>query len=179
MATHLIVISGCSAGGKSTLIDELTRRGHRTVPEPGRRVVAAELKRGGTALPWVDMAAFAHRAIAMALEDRAALMDVGEPVIFDRGLVDAVAALVHIGEGRDERALLAAHRYHHRVFLAPPWEAIYESDAERRHSFGDAVAEYDRLRTFYPKAGYDISILSRTSVGERADFIEAYLSRLG
>ena len=179
MTTALIVISGCSGGGKSTLIDELGQRGHRTVPEPGRRVVAAELKRGGTALPWVNMAAFARRAVATALEDRAALMDSGEPAIFDRGLVDAVAALMHIGEDRDERALLAAHRYHHRVFLAPPWEAIYESDAERRHSFGDAVAEYDRLRTLYPKAGYDVSILPRTSVGERADLIEDYVSRLG
>ncbi len=48
----LVVISGCSGGGKSTLLAELARRGHAVVEEPGRRIVAQELARGGPALPW-------------------------------------------------------------------------------------------------------------------------------
>ncbi len=41
---HLVVISGCSGGGKSTLLAELSRRGHMTIEEPGRRIVAEELR---------------------------------------------------------------------------------------------------------------------------------------
>jgi len=67
---RFVVISGCSGGGKSTLLDELSRRGHAVVEEPGRRIVKEELKGNGSALPWVDEAAFAHRAIEMALADR-------------------------------------------------------------------------------------------------------------
>jgi predicted ATPase len=69
---RFVVISGCSGGGKSTLLGELARRGHAVVEEPGRRIVRDELERSGTALPWVDGVAFARRAIEMALADRAA-----------------------------------------------------------------------------------------------------------
>ena len=40
---RFVIISGCSGGGKSTLLAELARRGYRVVEEPGRRIVAEEL----------------------------------------------------------------------------------------------------------------------------------------
>jgi predicted ATPase len=40
---HLVVISGCSGGGKSTLLAELAQRGYGVVEEPGRRIVREEL----------------------------------------------------------------------------------------------------------------------------------------
>lgn len=61
---RLVVISGCSGGGKSTLLAELARRGHATVEEPGRRIVKQERQAGGPALPWNDPVAFARRAMA-------------------------------------------------------------------------------------------------------------------
>ena len=36
---RFIILSGCSGGGKSTLLAELARRGFATVEEPGRRIV--------------------------------------------------------------------------------------------------------------------------------------------
>jgi AAA domain len=39
---RFVVISGCSGGGKSTLLIELGRRGYATVEEPGRRIVKEE-----------------------------------------------------------------------------------------------------------------------------------------
>jgi predicted ATPase len=69
---RFVVISGCSGGGKSTLLEELAARGYAVVEEPGRRIVQEELAGNGAALPWVDAAAFARRAIAVALADREA-----------------------------------------------------------------------------------------------------------
>jgi hypothetical protein len=69
---RFVVISGCSGGGKSTLLAELARRGQAVVEEPGRRIVREERAGDGAALPWVDPAAFARRAVAMALADREA-----------------------------------------------------------------------------------------------------------
>jgi hypothetical protein len=37
--SFFVVISGCSGGGKSTLLDELGRRRYAVVAEPGRRIV--------------------------------------------------------------------------------------------------------------------------------------------
>src|SRR5262252_4125258 len=88
---RLVVISGCSGGGKSTLLTELGRRGYATVEEPGRRIVRQELLGEGSALPWVDGVAF-----ALAIADHTAASRSAGWVFFDRGLVDAAAALQHL-----------------------------------------------------------------------------------
>ncbi|MFC4172532.1 AAA family ATPase [Microvirga sp. GCM10011540] len=174
---RFVVVSGCSGGGKSTLLAELARRGHAVVDEPGRRIVRQELQGGGTALPWVDGVAFARRAIAMALEDRASAAALNGWVFFDRGLVDAAAALWHLTGEPTLTALARSHRYHRTVFLAPPWPEIYVNDPERRHGFEAAEAEYRRILEAYPGLGYDVSVLPKVGVSKRADFVEAALLR--
>ena len=168
---RFVVISGCSSGGKSTLIAELGKRGHAVVDETGRRIVKEELASGGSALPWVDRIAFARRAITMALADRAAVGSLDGWVFFDRGLIDAVAALEHITGKPVLTALGQANRYHRRVFLAPPWPEIYETDPERRHGLDVALAEYSRLLETYPSLGYEVLILPKVGVSERANFV--------
>src|SRR5271170_7352603 len=106
---QFVVISGCSSGGKSTLVAELGRRGHAVVEEPGRRIVKEELKNEGSALPWVDAIAFLRRAGAMALADRASAGALDGWVFFDRGLIDAAAGLQHL---TSEPALAALGQSH-------------------------------------------------------------------
>lgn len=167
----LVLISGCSGGGKSTLLAELGRRGHAIVEEPGRRIVKQELESNGTALPWVDAVAFARRAIEMATADHAAAKGQAGWMFFDRGLIDAASALQHLTGEPVLQKLSAAHRYHQTVFLTPPWPEIYTADPERRHGFDEAVAEYDRLAATYPALGYEIVILPKTPVADRVNFI--------
>lgn len=166
-----VVISGCSGGGKSTLLANLAGRGHAVVDEPGRRIVREELAGTGRALPWVDGVAFAGRAIATALADRELPPRVAGWVFFDRGLIDAAAALQHLtGEPALER-LGRSHRYHRRVFFAPPWPEIFVSDAERRHGLAAAVEESERLLDAYASLDYEVVLLPKLSVAERADFV--------
>jgi predicted ATPase len=168
---RFVVISGCSGGGKSTLLAELARRGQAVVEEPGRRIVREERAGDGAALPWVDPAAFARRAVAMALADREAAGDGEGWLFFDRGLLDAAAALEHAtGEAVLER-LGRAHRYHRRVFLAPPWPEIHVNDRERPHGFEAARAEYERLVEAYAQLDYAVSILPKAEVAARAAFV--------
>lgn len=174
---QFVLISGCSGGGKSTLLCELRRRGCRCVEEPGRRIIAAELETGGSALPWVDPVAFAERAVAMALADRVAAESSerpssDRPVFFDRGLVDAAAALEH-ASGRPILRQFANGRYYDRVFLAPPWPEIYRQDEGRKHAFAEATAEYGRLLQACAWLGYPTEMLPKASVAERADFVLA------
>lgn len=176
MSDRFVVLSGCSGGGKSTLLAALRARGHAVVEEPGRRIVKEELEGDGMALPWIDLAAFARRAIAMALADREAAQEVAGWVFFDRGLVDAVSALKEMTGELALDALAARHRYHRRIFLAPPWPEIYAGDPERRHGFDAAVAEYERLAAAYPALGYEVVVLPKAPVAERADFVLARLS---
>src|SRR5579862_4507885 len=166
---RFVIISGCSSGGKSTLLEELSRRGYPTVEEPGRRIVREQLRDNGTVLPWIDEAAFARRCIALALADREAARRLpGRWVFFDRGLVDASMALQHQTGGPAPRALRRSRRYHRRVFLAPPWPEIYVTDGERRHGLDAAIAEYCRLTRAFPALGYEVTLLPKVSVAERA-----------
>lgn len=171
-SNRFVVISGCSSGGKSTLLAELSRRGHATVEEPGRRIVRQEMAADGSALPWVNGAALARRAIELAIADRQAAADRPAAwVFFDRGLVDAAAALQHLTGEPTLDTLGQAHRYHRRVFLAPPWQEIYVTDPERRHGLDQAIAEYHRLLVVYPSLGYEVIVLPKVGVAERADFV--------
>lgn len=167
---RFVVISGCSGGGKSTLLAELARRGHSVVEEPGRRIVTQEVQRGGSALPWVDPSEFARRVLVIARADQEAARNAPGWTFFDRGLIDAAVALEHL-TGEPAARTLGADRYHSHVFLTPPWPNIYKTDAERRHGLDEALGEYERLTEAYPRLGYDVIVLPRVSVSLRADLV--------
>jgi predicted ATPase len=107
----------------------------------------------------------------MALADRASAGALDGWVFFDRGLIDAAAGLQHLTSEPALAALGQSHRYHHRVFLTPPWPEIYVTDPERRHGLNMAIAEYSRLLEVYPSLGYEVSVLRKIGVMERADFV--------
>ncbi len=170
---RLFVISGCSGGGKSTVLAELARRGHKVVEEPGRRIIAA----GGPA-PWDDLEGFLRGAIDLALADRAEAMAKPALTFFDRGLVDAALGLEALTGDPVLRDLCRSQRYAPVVFVAPPWPEIYATDTDRRHDFAAANEEYDRLVKGYPALGYRLIELPRFTPAARADFVEMAVAEL-
>lgn len=175
MADNFVLITGCSGGGKSSLLAQLAARGYAVVEEPGRRIVRQAQGPDDPVLPWNDPAAFARRAVELALADREAARGPHGWVFFDRGAVDAASALEAATGEPTLRALDRAHRYHRRVFLAPPWPEIHVADAERRHGLDAALEEYHRLEAALPALDYEVVILPKTSVAARADFVLATL----
>ena len=166
-----VLISGCSGGGKSTLLSALQERGYLVIQEPGRRIVQEQLCQGGTALPWLDMRAFLEEVIKTAQADYLSAPRDGRWVFFDRGLLDAAAALQELTGEPVLEPLSNTHPYHPQVFLTPPWPEIYTADPERRHDMKAALHEYERLERIYPLLGYKVSVLAKTTVENRADFV--------
>ena len=164
-----IVLSGCSGGGKSTLLMELKQRGHNTVDEPGRRAIA------DGAVPWEDMFAFACRCLDLAALDFAASSGL---TFYDRSALDALIWFDRAGAAVPQRYahLASKMRYHPVMFLTPPWPEIYEMDAGRKHGYAEALAEYDALCDRLPDYGYETVEIPKASVAQRADWIEAYIS---
>lgn len=160
------MISGCSGGGKSTLLEELARRGYAVVREPGRRIIADVRAGRDGALPWDDPAGFARHALAMSVADHQVARGL---TFFDRGVVDAAVAAAATGGG-SAAAEVAAYRYDH-LFLAAPWPEIYGDDPDRRHPFANALADYHRVAAAWRDAGYDATTLPRDTVAARADFV--------
>ena len=61
---NFIIITGCSGGGKSTLLSGLSRKGYLVVPEPGRQIVKEQESIGGYGLPWENLDHFLELALS-------------------------------------------------------------------------------------------------------------------
>jgi predicted ATPase len=99
---------------------------------------------------------------------------------FDRGIVDQVSGFEPPKRPMPPHLERAAQRfrYHRRVFFLPPWPQIYRTDAERRHSFEEALASYEPLRRAYERFGYEVVEVPKLDTAARADFVLADLKAL-
>jgi predicted ATPase len=170
--THQTLITGCSGGGKSTLINALAQRGHSVVREPGLRILQEERASRGTALPWIDLPAFLWRTTEMSRADLAHMAGSAHPVFYDRGLLDAAVALRHLCNVPFSDTLGPVFPYDHRIILVPPWPEIYVQTDDRRHSFQDAEAEFFRIRRAALELGCQIIDLPRADVAARLEHVE-------
>jgi predicted ATPase len=171
LSNIFILITGCSGGGKSTLLDALGAKGYGTIPEPGRRIVASEIAGSGKNLPWVDMEAFAQSALNMARSDLKSAKGLSGTMFFDRGVVDAAVALQAAGGAPFGETLGSKLHYTRTVFLAPPWPEIFLEDQGRRHDFRSASEEYHRVKAALDDLGYYACVLPRASVEDRVAFV--------
>jgi predicted ATPase len=173
LATTRYLITGCSGGGKSSLIDALSVAGFATVPEAVLSIVQEQLAADGAALPWLDMNSFIDRLSIAAIEqfDRADGLD--EPVFFDRGFIEALA----YWRLRDTDAFLAlqneigGRRYSDPVLVVPPWPELFVSDHERRHDFSDSVAEYNAICNMLNELDYRQIEVPKSPFSDRVAFI--------
>lgn len=166
---NFVVLSGCSGGGKSTLLAELARRGFKTVAETGRQIVKDQLATGGRGLPWVDLNQFLELALSKNTFNYTSTASDQGYVFFDRSIIDTVQNNGSQSTRFRETAL--KFRYHHTVFLVPPWQEIYQVDAERKHTFEDGVKEYEELLKKYDEFNYHIEIIPKLSISQRADWL--------
>ena len=171
MTNLRFVITGGPGAGKSSTLEALAARGFRPVPESARAIIRQRKEAGlsprpalvqfGAEMLNADIAQYRNTTVENA------------PVFFDRGIGDALAFLSLQGTltSTEVEAYVTAFRYNALVFLLPPWQEIYQTDAERDQSFSEAIAVCERLRTWYTHWHYTVVEVPRRSVEERADFI--------
>jgi predicted ATPase len=168
------VLTGGPGAGKTTLIEALAATGLPVVPESGRAIIRDQVAVGGDALPWRDAARFAE---AMIEADITAYRTAPTgPVIFDRGIPDTIGYLRLTGLPVPRRLTTAARRTRYgRIFVAPPWSAIYRTDTERRQDLAEARATHDAIVAVYRELGYRPLRLPRTGVAGRVRFVHDHL----
>lgn len=168
-------VTGGPGAGKTTLLEALAARGLHTVAESARAIIARRRAAGQSPRPPGD--AFGREMLRMDVENYRAAPD-GCAVLFDRGVVDALSMIAELAEA-ELREHLDAFPYHPRVFVLPPWRAIYITDAERDHDFAHAVRVHDGLRAWYARCGYEPVEVPRGPLEQRVAFVLEALRAAG
>jgi predicted ATPase len=179
--TKLVVISGGPGAGKTALIRELRQLGCTCSSEVARQIIQEQMAAGGEALPWADRERYARQMLDRSVATWQESLRTGGTVFFDRGIPDTLCyvRLEHLSQEleRDAFAMSQQHRYLRRVYLAPPWREIYETDGERRQNFEEAVRTYDLMARTYENCGYEVVMLPMISVEKRAAFLLAEIAQ--
>ncbi len=177
---RLVLISGCSSGGKSTLLSELKSREYTTVSEVGREIVKEQLAAGSDVTPWQKPIEFCEllieRSIAAYKLAQGMTGAKGQVIFFDRSFLEGVGYFQSLNIHRYDH-FIDELRYYPTIFIAPPWKEIFCQDEERKHTFEDAVADYERDLKFYSDCGYSIAELPKASVEERIEFMLSILCK--
>jgi predicted ATPase len=166
-----VIVTGGPGAGNTTLLAEFARLGFQTISDSAREVIAERLARGESPRP--DQVTFSREILRRDREKYRTQSDSAGWIFFDRSPLEALA-MVHEAvatEEADPLAKLNEYRFHSTVFLLPPWQAIYQTDAERDHSFAHAEHVYASLVRWYRLCGYALHEVPRCAVAERAKHV--------
>lgn len=176
MQKNIVVITGGPGFGKSSLVGFLAEQGYLAGEEAAREVIETQRGQGGSLLPAADIKGFQREV----LRRRVAFYESvpGDRLAFsDRGIPDQLAYARFRGFVGSAALAEAAtlYRYAPVVFVCPPWEAIYRTDAVRTESFAEASRLHQLICETWSRLDYTLVELPFAPVSGRADFILNYL----
>lgn len=147
------------------------------MPEAGRAIIQDQVAIEGDALPWRNREAFAELMLSWELRSWHEAAEFAGPVLFDRGVPDVIGYRQVAGLSVPGHVRRAAEqfRYESTVFVAPPWEAIFAGDAERKQSFSEAMTTWETMVATYTELGYTLIELPRVSIDKRVAFVREKL----
>jgi predicted ATPase len=95
-----------------------------------------------------------------------------EIVFIDRGIPDVIAYMDYIGDSYPDHFEQACREHQYsKIFILPPWEEIYVSDAERYENFEQAKLIQNHLESTYQNYGYQLIEVPKGTVDQRILFI--------
>lgn len=167
------MITGGPSTGKTTVINELERRGYHCIEEISRQVTKKAQEDGIEQLFLEDPLLFS-KLLLKGREKQFKKVDKSknELVFFDRGIPDVHAYMNYLGVDYPDIYIKKSKKYEYDlIFLMPPWEEIYTTDKERYESFEQSLAIYNHLRNAYENIGYQVVEIPIGSINQRIDFI--------
>lgn len=170
MSTKLYVITGAPCSGKTTLINELERRGYRVFPEVAREYVDEELAKGRAIEEVVgDQQAFQEEVCRRKSERESSITEPG-PVFLDRGLPDtrAYVRVRGVTEHPWMTDCIEGARYE-KVFLLEPLPIV--ADYLRKETSEEQRTIHQAILEAYRSCGYEPVIVPVLPSEDRVQFV--------
>lgn len=177
---NYFILTGGPGSGKTSVLNALSHRGFVTVPEVARAIIQRQEAIGGDLTHYGDREGYRDLMLKHSIDDYKKAQTATGAVFFDRGLPDLYSYSKAFCSEISESVIGAInqYRYNQTVFLFPPWQDIYQNDAERKQNFQEAVLTYERLKEVYPVCGYRVEEVPKLSINDRVDFIVSRLKSL-
>lgn len=171
--TKKVVITGGPGTGKSTIINELIKRGLTCFEEISRQVTLEAQKEGIEQLFLTDALLFSERLLNGRKQQFIEASNTKSELVFmDRGVHDVLAYMDFIGDTYPQNFVdICKSSIYDTAFILSPWEDIYESDNERYENFEQALKIHNHLLKTYKSFDYELIDVPFGTVEERTNFI--------
>ena len=166
-----IIITGGPGAGKTTLLVALQARGYTIVGDSARTIIQGRRSRGLSPRPGAEE--FAHDVLRLDIENFVQHAPSPGHVFFDRSILDALCLLDQVTplNDTDLSMWLSTYQYCSKVFVLPPWRAIYTNDAERDHTFEHLEWVHSVTQEWYRRCRYQLIEVPRVPVAERCNYV--------
>ena len=173
MDTKTILLIGGPGSGKTSIINALTEKGYVCYPEISRQVTLEAQKTGIDQLFLKEPLLFSELLLKGRINQfNNAVKENTACVFLDRGIPDVLAYMHYIGDAYPAAFDDACkNNIYTKVFILPPWEAIYVSDNERYENFEQAKLIHNHLVETYESYGYQLTEVPKANLETRITFI--------
>lgn len=169
---QIYVITGGPGFGKTQFVEALRLSGYRCSEEYARDLIVSQLESGGEILPWKKNRLFQQEVLQKRVSFFESVPE-GSVAFADRAIPDQLAFARYKGFGSPEMLETAAreYRYAPRVFVTPPWSAIFVNDVVRTETFEEAVRIHEIVVETYKDLNYQIIELPLLPISERKKYL--------
>ena len=166
------IITGGPGTGKTSIINELKKRGFVCVNESARGIINHEIKYGGQNLPWKNQISFENQLSDIRTKKYFSVTK-NQLCFFDRSSIDCMAYL-HLNNLKTTSKIINNIKkcpFNKNVFYTPFWKEIYKNDHERKETIKEAQEIEKAIIKTYKLQGYKLIPVPKKSIKERTDFI--------
>ena len=166
------IVTGAPGTGKTSIINELKKRGVHCIDENSREIISEQIINGGEILPWKNQIAFENQIANMRTQQYLASPE-DCICFFDRSALDCIAYLKLNNLEATSQIIenIKKCNFNKTVFYTPIWKEIYVNDSERKEKIEKAIKIEHVIINTYQSKGYELVKIPKLSITKRADFI--------